>query len=96
LDRITTNSFVPGNYKECNEEKTEAGTEYLRKQIPGNQVVAEMGNIVSFEKLIQPSTVNAINLQPFLGRHLLAIPKTSIKLRLHNQLSIKKNLYKKF
>ena len=39
-------SIQLGNYKiNSNEEKTEAGTGYLRKQIPGDQVVPEMGNI---------------------------------------------------
>ncbi|HLA60395.1 MAG TPA: hypothetical protein VK622_16590, partial [Puia sp.] len=41
-----TVSIQLGNYKiNSNEEKTEGGTGYYKKQIPGDQVVPQMGNI---------------------------------------------------
>jgi 5-hydroxyisourate hydrolase-like protein (transthyretin family) len=67
-----TLSVQLGNYKfNSSEGKTEAGTGYYKKQIPGNQVVPEMGNIdVKVDNVTtsvngqrptvngQPSTVN--------------------------------------
>jgi hypothetical protein len=61
-----TVSIQLGNYKiNSNEEKTEAGTGYFKKQIPGDEVLPGMGNIqVSLSRKSdstinhQPSTVN--------------------------------------
>ena len=74
-----TVSIQLGNYKiNSNEEKTEAGTGYFKKQIPGRPGETGNGkhpsNIVYQQSSItanrQPSTINH---QPFLGRSLLAI-----------------------
>ena len=60
-----------GNYKiNSDKEKTESCTCYLKKQIPGDQVIPDMGNIqVTFSN--QPSTVNrqpsTVNGQPSRG-----------------------------
>jgi Bacterial Alpha-2-macroglobulin MG10 domain/Alpha-2-macroglobulin family/MG2 domain len=60
-------SIQLGNLKvNSQEEKTEAGTGYLKKQIPADLVQPEMGHIKV--SIIQPSTVNlqpsTVNLQP--------------------------------
>jgi hypothetical protein len=77
-DWITSQQTVSiqlGNYKiNSDEGKTEAGTGYLKKQIPGVQIVPEMGNIeVTMDNVTtsvngQRSTVNdqppTVNRQP--------------------------------
>jgi hypothetical protein len=57
-----TVSVQLGNYKvNSNEGKTEAGTGYFKKQIPGNQVVPEMGNI---EVILSQDSDKTTNNQP--------------------------------
>ena len=64
-DGITSQQTVSvqlGNYKiKSNEEKTEAGTGYFKKSIPGDQVVPEMGNI---EVILSQNADTTINRQP--------------------------------
>ena len=74
-----------GSYKvSSGEEKTEAGTGYFKKQIPGREVQPDMGNIEVMLEVIQlchrptARTANAANRQrptaaAFLGCYLLAV-----------------------
>ena len=52
-------SIQLGSYQlDSENEKTEAGTGYFKKQIPGDQIKPEMGNIDVHVKNIQPLSVN--------------------------------------
>ncbi|HET7003094.1 MAG TPA: alpha-2-macroglobulin, partial [Puia sp.] len=60
-----TVSIQLGNYKiNSNEGKSEAGTGYFKKQIPGDQVAPYMGNI---EVILQENSDATVNRQPSIS-----------------------------
>jgi Bacterial Alpha-2-macroglobulin MG10 domain/Alpha-2-macroglobulin family/MG2 domain len=95
-----------GNYEiKSNEEKTEAGTGYLKKQIPGDQIKPDMGNIQVNISEGSPSTVNrqpstiigqrsTVNGQPSWGAVYWQYFENLDKITsAQTQLSIIKNLF---
>jgi len=100
-----TVSIQLGNYKiNSSEEKTEAGTAYFKKQIPGNEVVPEMGNIevtVNDQRSTTNGQGSTANRQPSTGnrqpswgavywQYFENLDKISSA---NTQLSVTKNLY---
>jgi uncharacterized protein YfaS (alpha-2-macroglobulin family) len=98
-----TVSIQLGNYKlNSNEEKAEAGTGYFKKQIPGDQVVPEMGNIsviIDSDTVAPNRQASTVNRQPSTGnpswgavywQYFENLDKITTA---QTQLSIKKDLF---
>ena len=97
LESNQTVSIQLGNYKiNSEEEKTETGTGYFKKQIPGNQVKPDMGNILIHQQSSinrHPSTTNpswgAVYWQYFENLDKITTAKTGLSIS--RQLFIEKN-----